>query len=56
MLGIARGSLAELETFLTLSERLGFIQSEARDSVLEACAEINKMLTGLMRSVSQKRA
>ena len=56
MLGIARGSLAELETFLTLSERLGLIQSEARDNVLEACAEINKMLTGLMRSVSQRRS
>ena len=54
-LGIARGSLAELETFLTLSERLRLIRSETRDSVLENCAEINRMLTGLMRSLSKDR-
>ena len=54
-LGIARGSLAEVETFLTLSERLGLIRSEIRDNVLENCAEINKMLTGLMRSLSKGR-
>lgn len=54
-LGIARGSLAELETFLTLSERLGLIGSEISDSLWENCAEISKMLTGLMRSVSQRR-
>ena len=34
MLGIARGSLAELETFVTLSERLSLIQSETSDSLL----------------------
>ena len=55
MLGIARGSLAELETFLTLSERLGLIRSETCDSLLEDCAEINKMLVGLMRSLSTSR-
>ena len=54
-LGIARGSLAELETFLTLSERLRLIRSETKDSVLENCAEINRMLTGLMRSLSKDR-
>ena len=52
MLGIARGSLAELETFLTLSERLRLIGSETGNSLLEDCAEINKMLAGLMRSLS----
>ena len=53
-LGIARGSLAEVETFLTLSERLDLIQSETSDSLLQDCAEINKMLTGLMRSLSSR--
>ena len=53
-LGIARGSLAEVETFLTLSERLDLIQSETSDSLLQDCAEINKMLTGLMRSPSSR--
>ena len=54
MLGIERGSLAELETFLTLSQRLEFVQKQASDSLLEECAEINKMLTGLMRSLSAR--
>ncbi|MYH63251.1 MAG: four helix bundle protein [Caldilineaceae bacterium SB0675_bin_29] len=54
-LGIARGSLAELETFLTLSERLGLIGSEISDSLWENCAEISKMLAGLVRSISQNR-
>ena len=52
MLGIARGSLAELKTFLTLSERLGLTPSETTDSLLQDYAEINKMLTGLMRSLT----
>ena len=52
-LGIARGSLAELETFLTLSERLGLIGSEISDGLLENCAEISKMLAGLVRSLSK---
>ena len=47
MLGIARGSLAELKTFLTLSERLGLTPIETTDSLLQDYAEINKMLTGL---------
>ena len=52
MPGIARGSLAELETFLSLSERLRLVPREASGSLLGNCAEINKMLTGLMRSLS----
>ena len=52
MLGIARGSLAELETFLTLSERLRLVPRETGGSLLGNCAEINRMLTGLMRSLS----
>ena len=53
-LGIARGSLAELETFLTLCERLGLASKEASESLLTDCAEINKMLNGLMKSLSTR--
>ena len=49
MLGIARGSLAELATFVTLSNRLELIQSETGDSLLEECAEIHRLMNGLMR-------
>ncbi len=55
MLGIARGSLAELETFVSLSERLGLIGSEIGGSVLEECAEINRMINGLMRALSNRQ-
>ena len=51
-LGIARGSLAELETFLTLSERLEFLAKTDSESLLNGCAEINKMLHALMKSLS----
>ncbi len=54
MLGIARGSLAEIETFLALSERLGMTRSETSESLLEDCAEINRMMNGLMRALSSR--
>ncbi len=53
-LGIARGSLAEMETFLTLCERLELTTREASESLLNNCAEINKMLHALMRSLSTR--
>ncbi len=51
-LGIARGSLSELETLLTLSERLDYMSKESSANLLNSCAEINKMLHALMRSLS----
>jgi len=54
-LGIARGSLAELETFLTLSEKLAFLTREDCESLLSDCAEINKMLHALMKSLATRR-
>ncbi|HFD39750.1 MAG TPA: four helix bundle protein [Anaerolineae bacterium] len=53
-LGIARGSLAELETFVVLSQRLGHLNKPDSRSLLSACAEINKMLNGLMKSLSTR--
>lgn len=54
-LGIARGSLAELETFLMLSEKLGFLTIAECESLLKDCAEINKMLNALIKSLSTRR-
>ncbi|MCY4413088.1 MAG: four helix bundle protein [Caldilineaceae bacterium] len=54
MLGIARGSSAEIETFVALSERLGMTRSETSESLLEDCAEINRMMNGLMRALSSR--
>lgn len=51
-LGIARGSLAELETLLVLSKELGYATNESVEPLWIACAEISKMLLGLLRSLS----
>ena len=55
-LGVARGSLAELKTFLTLSERLGLLQSETGNSLLGESSEINRMLESMMLSLSKGRS
>ena len=53
-LGIARGSLAELETFLVLSDRLGFLTTTLSETILNDCVEISKMLNSLMKSLSTR--
>jgi four helix bundle protein len=50
-LGMARGSLAEVETFLELSERLRYLNTARRETLMDQCANINKMLHGLMRTL-----
>lgn len=54
-LGTARGSLAELETFIELCARLEYIEASNSATLSNACAEINKMLTALMHSLSMRR-
>jgi four helix bundle protein len=51
-LSIASGSLAELETQLMLTERLGFCGKELSFSLLAKTDEIGRMLTGLKASLS----
>jgi four helix bundle protein len=50
-LGIARGSLAELETLLILCGNLNLLPQESVSSALNACEEIGKLLTGLVKSL-----
>ena len=51
-LGMARGSLAELETFAVLCERLEYLTVMSGENLLSDCAEINKMLHALMKSLT----
>lgn len=51
-LGIARGSLAELETQIMLAQRLGYLTAEKADPALEKAEEIGKMLKGLQKSLN----
>ncbi len=49
-LGHARGSLAEIETQLTMAHNLGCLPSQQSRSLMEEAAELGRMLTGLMAS------
>nr|WP_114985678.1 four helix bundle protein [Cyclonatronum proteinivorum] len=53
-LGIARGSLAELEIFLIISERLQLATATDCNSLLRDCEEISKMLNGLMKALTKR--
>lgn len=48
---IARGSLAELETQVIISENLGYIKQEQKIHILNKCYEIGKMINGLLKKL-----
>jgi len=50
-IGIARGSLGEVETLLIISERLGYTPSHAIKPLLQEASEIGRMLSGLANSL-----
>ncbi len=47
-LGIAKGSLAELDTQLMIAENLGYLTET--DRLFDQVAEVGRMLSGLLRS------
>ena len=50
-LSIARGSLAELETMLTIAEELQYSQSSQTAGLFQACDRISRMMSGLRQSL-----
>ena len=52
-IAIARGSLAETETFLMLARRVALVQPDAIDPVLALADRVGRMLNGLHRSLDQ---
>ena len=50
-IGIARGSLAEVETFLLLAVRVGHLKTAEAQSSLNAAEEVGRMLTGLKQKL-----
>lgn len=53
--GIARGSLAELETLLIVARRLNYIDEPTYRLVLNDILELGRMTTGLLRSLEERR-
>jgi len=54
-LWIASGSLAELETQLLLSKDLGLSSEEEAARVIDATAEVERMLKALIRSLQERQ-
>jgi four helix bundle protein len=54
-LGIASGSLSELETLMLISARLGYVSTPDCDDILERTGEIGKMLHGLKAAITRER-
>jgi four helix bundle protein len=52
-LSIARGSAFEVESWLDLLQRRGYIADERADSLLSGCTEVQKLLTLRMKSLEQ---
>lgn len=52
-IGIARGSLAETETFLLLSSKLNHTPKEKVEALLAEADEISRMLAGLKKSLNK---
>ena len=52
-LRIARGSLFEVEAQLIISRRLGYIDPGQIKALLTQVAEMSKLLSGLLRSLSE---
>jgi len=53
-LGQARGSLMEVETQLQIAENLGYLPSEQTATLMQSCAEVGRILNGLLTSVSKQ--
>ena len=54
-IGIARGSLAELETLLIIARRLGYIEEPSFRAITDDLFELGRMTTGLLKSISDRR-
>ncbi|MGA0545470.1 four helix bundle protein [Brevundimonas sp. VNH65] len=53
--GIARGSLAELETLLIVARRLDYLDEPTYRAILNDLLELGRMTTGLLRSLEERR-
>jgi four helix bundle protein len=52
-LSVAHGSVRELETQALIAQRLGFLVGNDLAPVMNQCAEVGRLLNGLMNSLCQ---
>lgn len=52
---VARGSLAEVDTQLTIAAELGFTDREAQGSIREKLDEVRRMINGLAAKLPRSR-
>jgi four helix bundle protein len=50
-LGIARGSLIEMETQIVIAGNLGYMKAEIADRLTDFSGEVSRLLHGLMQSL-----
>lgn len=50
-LRIARGSLLEVETLMTISRNLGYVNAQDLEQILQKIIEISKMMNALINSL-----
>lgn len=53
-LSIANGSLMELETHFLIAQRLDYLATKDIEPLLQKCAEVSRMLTGLTKKLRVK--
>jgi four helix bundle protein len=53
-LGISKGSLAEMETLLLLSSEMHLLKVGDYQALSDDCEEINKLLNGLLKSLTTR--
>ncbi|QWT21183.1 four helix bundle protein [Bacillus sp. NP157] len=53
-IGIARGSLAEVETQVHLAARLGYIDKSEESTTIARCDKLGRIMRGLRKSLEQK--
>ncbi len=52
-IGHARGSLLEIETQLIVAQRLGYLNADEADGLLELTKEVGRLANGLIRSLKR---
>ncbi len=53
-LGIAQGSLQELETQIIVADRLRYLNAETKAGLMELSCEVGRLIHGLVNSLKEK--